>query len=119
MTTEQIVGNLIFMPGRREVRLWATGTTYTLTDLSVGDVFGDHYSSLIDIVTGLDLLLCLNMNTYLSIVHKPTKRSVPVAYLFLGGDNEWLPLDHDTTENQMRGIVKRFRAETMSPSDFG
>ena len=117
MTTEEIIGNLIFMPGRREVHIWETGRTFTLTDLSVGDMFGEYYAAVSDLVSAINA--ALPANEYVSIVHKPTKRSVPVAYLFLGGDNEWLPLDHDTTENQMRGIVKRFRAETMSPSDFG
>ena len=117
MTTEQIIGNLIFMPGFREVRIRATGARCTLRNLSVSDLFGDHYSLLVDLVSAIDA--ALPANEYVSIVHRPTKRSVPVAYLFLGGDDEWLPLDHETTENQMRGIVKRFRAETMSPSDFG
>jgi hypothetical protein len=117
MTTEQIIGNLVFMPGFREVRIRATGARFTLRNLSVSDLFGDRYSLLVDLISAIEA--ALPANEYVSIVHKPTKGSMPRAYLFLGGDNEWLPLDHDTTENQMRGIVKRFRAETMSPSDFG
>jgi len=117
MTTEQIIGNLIFMPGRREVNIWGTETTIRLTDVSVGGLFGEHYESLTEIVVRLNA--ALPVNEYVSILHWPTKRSVARAYLFLGGDDEWLPIDRETTEKQMSGMAKRLRAEIMSPSDFG
>jgi hypothetical protein len=117
MTTDEIIGNLIFMPGRREVQIWKTRSHFKLPGLSVAESFGEYYPYISNLVYSLDAVL--PFGEYVSILHRPTKGSIPRAYLFLGGDNEWLPLDHDTTENQMRGIVKRFRAETMSPSDFG
>ena len=114
MTTGQVMGRMIAMMGYRKLLLDYSGEEFVMHG---GE--WEAYAELHHI--GPTLLSSLKRasqdNEYLRLIHWPTNRCIPTVYLFLGGDGDWLPLDHQTIEEQMKGTLKRFNTEIMSVAD--
>lgn len=115
MSTDEIVGTLIFMPGRREV-VGVKSAREVVLDGGVGDVFGSQYAALRKLAS---LLTNSASGECVFVKHTPTKRSLTRVYLLVRRDGCWHCSERARLQTLLDMISKRFRAETMSPSDFG
>ena len=100
MKTEQIITNLLFMPGRRLVIL---GRGEEAVRFQLGGGFGSFcelqnatlaamWHSMTELSNGRD---------YMTIRHWPHCKGQSVLYRFVPVDGEWTPLDEDAVRAQL------------------
>jgi len=100
MKTEQIITNVLFMPGYREVRL---GGGADKVIFRLGGDFGSFFAPDDGTLPMMSILMTSfsQGRDYLTIRHWPNRKGRSVVYRFLPVYGDWVPLSEEAVRHQL------------------